>query len=143
MIFCSLVLDKFPSFLGPYVFSYWNSSLSSIEESKMLLIVDCLAFFGKVRIIMVVLWCQVPSEFGKSNGSHLLVNDHNKYKSMWIRAYSSMWMIGGFIAIIYLGHLYIWAMVVVIQIFMARELFNLLRRAHEDKHLPGFRLLNW
>ncbi|KAJ9672222.1 hypothetical protein PVL29_025736 [Vitis rotundifolia] len=86
---------------------------------------------------------EVPSEFGKSNGSHLLVNDHNKYKSMWIRAYSSMWMIGGFIAIIYLGHLYIWAMVVVIQIFMARELFNLLRRAHEDKHLPGFRLLNW
>lgn len=109
----------------------------------MLLIVDCLAFFGKVRILMVFLWCQVPSEFGKSNGSHLLVNDHNKYKSMWIRAYSSMWMIGGFIAIIYLGHLYIWAMVVVIQIFMARELFNLLRRAHEDKHLPGFRLLNW
>ncbi|MBA0846205.1 hypothetical protein Goarm_022837 [Gossypium armourianum] len=34
-------------------------------------------------------------------------------------------------------------MVVVIQIFMAKELFNLLRKAHEDRHLPGFRLLNW
>ncbi|KAK8339376.1 hypothetical protein V6Z12_A08G030900 [Gossypium hirsutum] len=34
-------------------------------------------------------------------------------------------------------------MVVVIQIFMASELFNLLRRAHEDKRLPGFRILNW
>ncbi|KAE8734934.1 Phosphatidate cytidylyltransferase 1 [Hibiscus syriacus] len=34
-------------------------------------------------------------------------------------------------------------MVVIIQIFMARELFNLLRKALEDKCLPGFRLLNW
>lgn len=62
---------------------------------------------------------------------------------MLIRAYSSVWMIGGFALIIYLGHLCITAMVVVIQIFMAKELFNLLRKAHEDRHLPGFRLLNW
>ncbi|KAI3469687.1 hypothetical protein Pfo_026350 [Paulownia fortunei] len=86
---------------------------------------------------------EVPPEVDKANGSHLLVNDHNKYKSMLIRAYSTVWMIGGFALIIYMGHLYIWAMVVVIQIFMAKELFNLLRRAHEDSHLPGFRLLNW
>jgi len=62
---------------------------------------------------------------------------------MLIRAYSSVWMIGSFVLIIYMGHLYITAMIVVIQIFMARELFNLLRRTHEDKQLPGFRLLNW
>ncbi|XP_042945624.1 phosphatidate cytidylyltransferase 1-like isoform X1 [Carya illinoinensis] len=86
---------------------------------------------------------EVIPEDSKANGGHLLVDDHNKYRSMWIRAYSSLWMIGGFIFIIYMGHLYIMAMVVVIQIFMARELFNLLRKAHEDKHLPGFRLLNW
>lgn len=79
----------------------------------------------------------------KPNGNHLLVNDRNKYKSMLIRAYSSVWMIGGFALVIYLGHLYIMAMVVVIQIFMARELFNLLRRTHEDRQLPGFRSLNW
>ncbi|KAI3905101.1 hypothetical protein MKX01_017347 [Papaver californicum] len=79
----------------------------------------------------------------KANGGHLLVNDQNKYKSMLIRTYSSVWMIGGFAFIIYMGHLYIWAMVVVIQIFMAKELFCLLRKAHEDSHLPGFRLLNW
>ena len=42
-----------------------------------------------------------------------------------------------------MGHLYIWAMVVGIQIFMAKELFFLLRRAHEERRLPGFRLLNW
>lgn len=86
---------------------------------------------------------QVPPEVVKANGNHLLVNDRSKYKSMLIRAYSSVWMIGGFAFIIYMGHLYIWAMVVVIQIFMAKELFNLLRRAHEDRQLPGFRLLNW
>ncbi|KAL3649068.1 phosphatidate cytidylyltransferase [Castilleja foliolosa] len=77
------------------------------------------------------------------NGNHLLVNDNSKYKSMLIRTYSTFWMIGGFVLIIYMGHLYIWAMVVVIQIYMAKELFRLLRKAHEDSHLPGFRLLNW
>ncbi|XP_073137168.1 phosphatidate cytidylyltransferase 1-like [Henckelia pumila] len=86
---------------------------------------------------------EVPAEVDKENGSHLLVNDNNKYKSMLIRTYSSVWMIGGFVFVIYMGHLYIWAMVVVIQIFMAKELFNLLRRAHEDRRLPGFRILNW
>ncbi|XP_060187410.1 phosphatidate cytidylyltransferase 1 [Lycium barbarum] len=86
---------------------------------------------------------EVPPEVARANGNHLLVNDRSKYKSMLIRAYSSVWMIGGFALIIYMGHLYIWAMVVVIQIFMAKELFSLLRRAHEDRQLPGFRLLNW
>lgn len=86
---------------------------------------------------------EVLPDASGANGGHLLVNDQKKYKSMWIRAYSTVWMIGGFAFIIYMGHLYIWAMVVVIQIFMAKELFNLLRKAHEDKHLPGFRLLNW
>ncbi|GLT46693.1 hypothetical protein SLA2020_204350 [Shorea laevis] len=86
---------------------------------------------------------EVIPEASKSNGGHLLVDDRNKYRSMLIRAYSTLWMIGGFAFIVYMGHLYITAMVVVIQIFMARELFNLLRRSHEDRHLPGFRLLNW
>ncbi|KDP39197.1 hypothetical protein JCGZ_00954 [Jatropha curcas] len=85
----------------------------------------------------------IPHEINKLNGEHLLINDQNKYKSMWIRAHSSLWMLGGFLLILYLGHIYIWAAVVVIQIFMTQELFNLLRRAHEDRRLPGFRLLNW
>lgn len=86
---------------------------------------------------------EVFSQSGKANGSTLLVNDRNKYKSMLVRTYSSVWMIGGFVFIIYMGHLYIWALIVVIQIFMARELFNLLRKVNEDRQLPGFRLLNW
>ncbi|XP_074583138.1 phosphatidate cytidylyltransferase 1-like [Curcuma longa] len=86
---------------------------------------------------------EVSLDSDKANESKLLVNDHNKYKSMLIRTYSSVWMIAGFSFILYMGHLYIWAMIVVIQIFMARELFNLLRRANEERQLPGFRLLNW
>ncbi|KAJ3683410.1 hypothetical protein LUZ60_013637 [Juncus effusus] len=78
-----------------------------------------------------------------SKNNNLLINDRNKYKSMLIRTYSSIWMIGGFVLIIYMGHLYIWSMVVVIQIYMAKELFNLLRRGNEARQLPGFRLLNW
>lgn len=83
------------------------------------------------------------TEDSKPNERNLLVNDRSKYKSMSIRAYSTIWMIGGFALIIYFGHLYITAMVVVIQVYMAKELFNLLRRAREDTRLPGFRLLNW
>ncbi|KAD3069380.1 hypothetical protein E3N88_37260 [Mikania micrantha] len=86
---------------------------------------------------------EVPADAGQANGKHLLVNDQNKYRSMLIRAYSSIWMIGGFIFVVYMGHLYIWAMVVIIQIFMAKELFGLLKKANEEKQLPGFRHLNW
>ncbi|KAK6145992.1 hypothetical protein DH2020_019861 [Rehmannia glutinosa] len=57
---------------------------------------------------------EVPPEVERANGSHLLVNDHNKYKSMLIRTYSTVWMIGGFAFIIYMGHLYIWAMVIMV-----------------------------
>ena len=62
---------------------------------------------------------------------------------MWIRTLSSVWMIGGFVLIVYMGHLYIWAMIVVIQLYMAQELFTLARAAQREKQLPGFRLLNW
>ncbi|KAF6137344.1 hypothetical protein GIB67_036381 [Kingdonia uniflora] len=86
---------------------------------------------------------EVIPDASKANGNRLLVNDQSKYKSMLIRTYSTVWMIGGFALIIYMGHLYIWAMVVVIQIFMGKELFSLLRKAHEDRQLPGFRILNW
>ncbi|KAK2431750.1 phosphatidate cytidylyltransferase [Trifolium repens] len=86
---------------------------------------------------------EIPPEIHKSNGTILLANDKFKYKSMWIRAYSSLWMLAFVSLIIYMGHLYIWAMIVIIQIFMASELFNLLRRANQDKRLPKFKLLNW
>ncbi|KAL8462447.1 hypothetical protein ACS0TY_033462 [Phlomoides rotata] len=86
---------------------------------------------------------EVIADVSKMNGGELLLNDENKYKSMWIRTYSSLWMVGYVIMILYLGHLYICATVVVVQILMAAELFHLRRRIHEDKRLPGFWLINW
>ncbi|XP_021763486.1 phosphatidate cytidylyltransferase 1-like [Chenopodium quinoa] len=86
---------------------------------------------------------EIPAELTKPNGGNLLANDRNKYKSMWIRTHSTLWMIGAFVLTIYLGHLYICSMVILIQILMAKELFNLLRKVREDRDLPGFRLLNW
>ncbi|CAH9104003.1 unnamed protein product [Cuscuta europaea] len=86
---------------------------------------------------------EVPTDDVRANGDHLLVDDRNKYKSMLIRGYSSVLMIGGFAFIIYMGHLYIFAVVAIIQFSMVKELFKLLRRTHESRRLPGFRLLNW
>lgn len=99
--------------------------------------------FGILTVLTFFFLYQFPPEISKSNGAILLVNDKYKYRSMWIRAYSSLWMLAFVSLIIYMGHLYIWAMVVVIQIFMASELFNLLRIASQDKRLPKFKLLNW
>ncbi|KAI5080593.1 hypothetical protein GOP47_0003776 [Adiantum capillus-veneris] len=79
----------------------------------------------------------------EANGENLLVDDREKYKKFRVRTLSTIWMIGGFILILYMGHLYIWGMIVVIQIFMARELFALAARSQREKQLPGFRLLNW
>ncbi|KAF3775673.1 Phosphatidate cytidylyltransferase 2 [Nymphaea thermarum] len=96
------------------------------------------------NIILIISWLiQVIHEADKANGGHLLVDDQNKYKSMQTRAWSTVWMLGGFALIIYMGHLYIWAMIIAIQIFMVREVFNLARKAREDRDLPGFRILNW
>lgn len=99
--------------------------------------------FSSAKLNTFVICFQAMPDISKLNGTPLLVNDTQKYKSMRIRVYSALWMLVGFILIVYLGHLYICAMVIVIQILMVAELFNLLRRAHENRRLPGFRLLNW
>eukprot|EP00249_Psilotum_nudum_P003231 c16609_g1_i3 orf=168-785(+) len=80
---------------------------------------------------------------GGSNGEQFLVDDRNKYKRFRTRTLSTVWMIGGFLLVLYMGHLYISAMIVVIQIFMVIEIFTLARAAQREEHLPGFRLLNW
>eukprot|EP00249_Psilotum_nudum_P017820 c26505_g1_i2 orf=513-1715(+) len=77
------------------------------------------------------------------NGEQNSSQNRKKYKSFRIRTLSTIWMIAGFLFVLYMGHLYIWAMIVVLQIFMAREIFNLARAAQREEQLPGFRLLNW
>ncbi|CAN1340043.1 Phosphatidate cytidylyltransferase 2 [Linum perenne] len=49
---------------------------------------------------------EIPQEINKANGTHLLINDQNKYKSMWIRTLSSLWMLGSFVFVLYSG--FVW-----------------------------------
>lgn len=49
------------------------------------------------------------SKAGGEEKTTLEIESSKKYKSMWIRTLSSIWMIGGFVLIVYMGHLYIWA----------------------------------
>ncbi|KAL2944754.1 Phosphatidate cytidylyltransferase 3, partial [Bienertia sinuspersici] len=72
---------------------------------------------------------QVSLELSRQNGNNLLLQDKNKYQTMLVRAYSSLWMVALASVAVYLGHLYIFAMVVIIQVFMVSELFTLSRRA--------------
>jgi phosphatidate cytidylyltransferase len=93
------------------------------------------------KIIPLLLLCITQTEVNGGDG-RLLVDDREKYRKFRIRTLSTIWMIGGFIFILYMGHLYIWGMIVVIQIFMVKELFALAAKAQKER-VPGFRLLNW
>ncbi|ETI47465.1 hypothetical protein F441_08363 [Phytophthora nicotianae CJ01A1] len=52
-------------------------------------------------------------------------------------------MIGGFIAIVYGGHMYVWGLVVVLQTLIFRELVNVRYRAAAEKNIPWFRSVQW
>ncbi|KAG7386411.1 phosphatidate cytidylyltransferase [Phytophthora pseudosyringae] len=52
-------------------------------------------------------------------------------------------MIGGFIAILYGGHMYAWGLVVVLQTLLFRELVNVRYRAAAEKNIPWFRSVQW
>ncbi|KAL4086652.1 hypothetical protein PRIC1_013714 [Phytophthora ramorum] len=52
-------------------------------------------------------------------------------------------MIGGFIAILYGGHMYAWGLVVLLQTLLFRELVNVRYRAAAEKNIPWFRSVQW
>ncbi len=96
-----------------------------------------------------LVFCQNALDGAKGNGENnqgeTKQEDETtkKYRSMRIRILSSIWMIGGFVLVVYMGHIYIWAMIVIIQIYMVQELFTLARASQRERQLPGFPLLNW
>jgi predicted CDP-diglyceride synthetase/phosphatidate cytidylyltransferase len=101
-----------------------------------------------IRLSWLV-FCQNALDGAKGNGENnqgeTKQEDETtkKYRSMRIRILSSIWMIGGFVLVVYMGHIYIWAMIVIIQIYMVQELFTLARASQRERQLPGFPLLNW
>eukprot|EP00899_Mesostigma_viride_P026529 jgi/Mesvir1/7060/Mv09176-RA.1 len=65
------------------------------------------------------------------------------YRDMLVRIYSSVLMLAGFYGVLYMGHVYVSAFVICLQVLMVRELFALAAAKASERELPGFRLLNW
>jgi hypothetical protein len=121
-----------------------DPSLNSVAYGKS----DDISYFGVQHLIHVnsseLSYVQNLLDGTKANGENKQENETSKkYRSMRIRTLSSIWMIGGFVLVVYMGHIYIWAMIIVIQLFMVKELFTLARASQRERQLPGFRLLNW
>lgn len=75
--------------------------------------------------------------------SSLHEDPHKRFRSFRTRTISTVAMIGGFLFIIYLGHVPLVFLVFTLQFLMVRELFALARVAQQDRKLPGFRLQQW
>ncbi|KAK3256595.1 hypothetical protein CYMTET_34273 [Cymbomonas tetramitiformis] len=75
----------------------------------------------------------------------LLVNESatKKWQSFRTRFVSSVCMVGGFFVVLYFGHVFVWALVSLIQTVMVHELYKLAQKSRAEKDLPGFRFLQW
>jgi len=67
----------------------------------------------------------------------------SKWRSFRTRLGSTVIMISGFTAILYMGHVWVWALIVGIQLAMVNELFQLAQQKAQEASLPGFRLQQW
>uniref|UniRef100_M4BTF0 phosphatidate cytidylyltransferase n=1 Tax=Hyaloperonospora arabidopsidis (strain Emoy2) TaxID=559515 RepID=M4BTF0_HYAAE len=73
----------------------------------------------------------------------LLVPKAGGLTKFMTRVVMSFAMIGGFVAILYGGHMYAWGLVVVLQTLLFRELVNVRYRAAAEKSIPWFRSVQW
>lgn len=67
----------------------------------------------------------------------------SRFSSFFVRLLSTAAMVSGFTVIIYMGHVPLVALIFLIQWRMVRELFELARKAQQEKNLPGFRAQQW
>lgn len=82
------------------------------------------------------------SSFG--DGGKKAESLRQRYRSMWTRTRSTVYMLLGFSGIVYAGHVFIWLLIIGLQFLMVRELFSLSNRAQRHRNpLPGFTVLNW
>lgn len=66
-----------------------------------------------------------------------------RLQSFRTRTVSTFAMIGGFAAIVYLGHVPLVMLVFTLQFLMVKELFHLARVSQKENYLPGFRMQQW
>eukprot|EP00216_Chloropicon_sp_CCMP2111_P005557 CAMPEP_0198247090 /NCGR_PEP_ID=MMETSP1446-20131203/46300_1 /TAXON_ID=1461542 ORGANISM="Unidentified sp, Strain CCMP2111" /NCGR_SAMPLE_ID=MMETSP1446 /ASSEMBLY_ACC=CAM_ASM_001112 /LENGTH=470 /DNA_ID=CAMNT_0043931415 /DNA_START=190 /DNA_END=1602 /DNA_ORIENTATION=+ len=94
------------------------------------------------------LYSSVESEPGSDK---MRSDKKGQFSSMFIRTISGFVFVSFFGAIIYLGHIYCLALLILLQGLITRELFDLARAtsrtpmdvAQENKELPGFRPQQW
>mmetsp|Transcript_19928 Transcript_19928/g.43606 ORF Transcript_19928/g.43606 Transcript_19928/m.43606 type:complete len:435 (-) Transcript_19928:184-1488(-) len=67
----------------------------------------------------------------------------NKWGGFRTRTISTLGMLGGFMLVIYGGHVFLWGLIVCIQVCMVHELFKHAQNMRAEKDLPGFRFLQW
>lgn len=70
---------------------------------------------------------------------------HERMRGLRTRLWTSMLMLGGFSAVVWCGHLFIWCLIFALQAAMCRELFALIGRPHPTDRSPPppFNFLNW
>jgi phosphatidate cytidylyltransferase len=87
-----------------------------------------------------------PSTAAATAGkSTLLVNEEStkKWRSAWVRTYTTFLMLGGFTLLFVLGHVPLMLLVVGLQVAMFREVKKLGRVLSSQQVLPSFRPLHW
>lgn len=67
----------------------------------------------------------------------------NKWKNAWVRFMYSVPMILGFIAILWMGPLYVSMLIIALQIKSFHELMTIGHSKYSSLELPWYRLLNW
>lgn len=86
---------------------------------------------------------EMDNETDKHDASTLLEKQQKRAASFRTRTVSTVTMIAGFLAIIYMGHVPLVLLVLTLQFLMVKELFMLARVAQQDRKLPGFRAQQW
>jgi len=75
----------------------------------------------------------------------LLINEEptKKWRSAWVRTYTTLLMLGGFIMLLMMGHLPLVGLLVACQIAMFKEVKRLSKVLSTQTDLPSFRPLHW
>lgn len=85
------------------------------------------------------------SPASKSNDKDvtLLVDNKKKWAGWWRRFWTTWMMIGGFFALVYVGHVALMAFVFILQCIMYKEVVSMGHEHSKENQLPGFRHLQW
>ena len=76
-------------------------------------------------------------------GTDLLIHSQSKWQSAQVRLTTTVVLLAGFVAIIYLGHIPLMLLVFTCQLVMFKEIKQLSRVLSKKQELPSFQPLSW